>query len=112
MLFNVLCLFLIVAITLYLATQGMLSSLLALTTATFSSILAMALMEPLHGLMAGYRPAFARGATLLLVFLRLRPPPPHLESPRGPGHLIRTTEPASLATATMSTCFGPLARLR
>jgi hypothetical protein len=50
--------------------------------------------------------------TLLLILLRLRPPPPQLENPRGPGHLIRTTEPASLATATMATCFGPLARLR
>ncbi len=50
--------------------------------------------------------------TFLLTFLRLRPPPPLLENPRGPGHLLRTTEPASLATAAVATCFGPLARLR
>ena len=44
-------------------------ALLALATATFSSILAMALMEPLQGLIGSFRPNYTRGCTFLLVFL-------------------------------------------
>jgi hypothetical protein len=62
-------LLLIVLITLYLANQGMLSSLLAFATSTFASILAMALLEPAQGVIAGWRPVYARGATFLVLFL-------------------------------------------
>src|SRR6185369_11751111 len=72
MIFNVIVLVLIVLITLYLSTQGMLSSLLALATAMFSSILAMGLMEPLQGIIAGaWRGDYARGVTFLILFLVL-----------------------------------------
>ena len=43
--------------------------LLALITAIFASLLAMGLLEPLQGLMASWKPDYARGATLLLLFL-------------------------------------------
>ena len=69
MMFNLLVFVMIILITLYLATQGMLSALLALATATFSSILAMALMEPLQGLVGSWRPEYGRGVTLLVLFL-------------------------------------------
>ncbi len=69
MLFNVLVFLLIVLVTMYLATQGMVSSLIALATSIFSSILAMALLEPLQGIIGGFSPNYARGATLLLLFL-------------------------------------------
>src|SRR5438270_145266 len=52
----------------YLATQGMLSSLLTLATAIFSSILAMALMESMQGLIGKYQPSYARGTTFLVLF--------------------------------------------
>jgi hypothetical protein len=64
-----LVLVLIILITAYLANQGMLSSLLALATSLFASILAMALVEPFQGVLAGWRPAYARGATFLVLFL-------------------------------------------
>jgi hypothetical protein len=65
---SIIVVFLIVLITLYLANQGMLSSLLAFATSVFASILAMALLEPAQGILAG-RPAYARGATFLVLFL-------------------------------------------
>jgi hypothetical protein len=69
MLFNFLVLVLIVLITAYLANQGMLSALLALATAMFSSILAMGLLETGQGILGKYMPTYARGGTLLLLFL-------------------------------------------
>jgi hypothetical protein len=69
MIFNLLLLLFIVLITLYLTTQGLVSALLALITATFSSILAMGLMESLQGIIGGWRPDFARGITFLVLFL-------------------------------------------
>ncbi len=69
MMLNLIVLLLIVLTTLYLATQGLLSSLLALGTAIFSSILAMALMEVSQGIIAGWRPEYARGVTFLVLFL-------------------------------------------
>ncbi|HVT80154.1 MAG TPA: CvpA family protein, partial [Phycisphaerae bacterium] len=69
MIFNVLVFLLIAMITMYLATQGMVSSLIALATSTFSSILAMALTEPLSGVVGSFRPDYARGVTFLLLFL-------------------------------------------
>ncbi len=69
MLFNAIMLMFIVLITMFLSTQGLLTSLIALVTAIFSSILAMALMEPLQNILAGMYPDYARGITLLVVFL-------------------------------------------
>ncbi len=69
MLFNIMCLLLIVLIALYLATQGLLSAMLALVTATFSSILAMGLMEAFQGPLVGYSANSARGLTFLALFL-------------------------------------------
>jgi hypothetical protein len=69
MVLNVIVFLLIVLITLYLATQGMLSSLLALATSIFASLLAMALMEPLKGIIGSWRPEYARGMTFLLLYL-------------------------------------------
>ena len=66
---NVIVFLLLVLITLYLATQGMLSALLALATSIFASILAMALVEPLKGFIGGWRPDDARGITLLLLYV-------------------------------------------
>ncbi len=68
MLLNLIVTVLILLTTAYLANQGMLSSLLALATSIFSSILAMALLEPLQGLIGGWRPDYARGVTFLLLF--------------------------------------------
>ena len=68
MFLNLIVLILLVMIAGYLATQGMLSSLLALATSIFSSILAMALLEPVQGTIRGWRPDYARGVTFLLVF--------------------------------------------
>jgi hypothetical protein len=68
---NIVVVILILLITLYLANQGLLTSLLALATSIFASILAMALLEPLQGVLAGWRPAYARGATFLVLFLVL-----------------------------------------
>lgn len=69
MLLNAVVLLLIVLITSYLATQGMLSSIIALITAMFSSILAMALLDATEGLVASWKPDLARGVTLLALFL-------------------------------------------
>lgn len=69
MIFNLLVFLFIVLITLYLATQGMLSALLALVTATFSSLLAMALTEPLEFLVGKWKIEYQRGLTFLLLFL-------------------------------------------
>lgn len=69
MIFNVLIFLVIVLTTMYLATQGMVSSMIALVTAMFSSVLAMALMEPLQGIIGGFRPDYGRGVTFLLLFL-------------------------------------------
>ncbi|HEY4329585.1 MAG TPA: CvpA family protein [Phycisphaerae bacterium] len=69
MVLNLSVLVMVLLITLYLANQGMLSSLLALATATFSSILAMALLEPLQSLIGSFKPDYTRGCTFLLVFL-------------------------------------------
>jgi hypothetical protein len=67
--FTVIVALLIVMVALYLVTQGMLSALLALATSIFSSILAMALMEPLQSLIGSKWPDYARGLTFLLLFL-------------------------------------------
>jgi hypothetical protein len=69
MIFNLFVFLFIVLITLYLATQGMLSALLALVTATFSSLLAMALTEPLEFLVGKWKIEYQRGLTFLLLFL-------------------------------------------
>lgn len=69
MILNLLLLVLILLTTAYLANQGLLSSLLALATAIFSSVLAMALMEPAQGILGKYQPNYARGGTFLLLFL-------------------------------------------
>ena len=68
MFLDLIVLLLILMITGYLATQGMLSSLLALATSIFASILAMALLEPTQGIIRGWRPDYARGVTFLLLF--------------------------------------------
>jgi hypothetical protein len=68
MILNLLVLLLIVLLTLYLSAQGLLSATLALITATFASIFAMALFEPLQSLVGDYRPDYARGVTFLLLF--------------------------------------------
>ncbi len=68
MLFDVLVFLLVALITMYLATQGMVSSLIALATATFSSILAIGLTEPLQGIVGSFRPDYGRGVTFLLLF--------------------------------------------
>lgn len=68
---NLIVLVLILLITLYLATQGLLSATLAFITATFSSILAMGLTEPLQGIVSSWRPDYARGTTFLVLFLIL-----------------------------------------
>ncbi len=49
--------------------SGALSSILALIAAVFGSILAGALFESLQGVIAGYRPDYARGFTFLILFL-------------------------------------------
>jgi hypothetical protein len=69
MIFNVLIFLVIVLTTMYLATQGMVSAMIALATAIFASVLAMALTEPLQGIIGGFRPDYARGVTFLLLFL-------------------------------------------
>lgn len=69
MIFNLLVLLLIVLITLYMATQGLLSTLLALFTAAFSSILAMALTEPLEFIVGKMSIEYQRGLTFLALFL-------------------------------------------
>jgi hypothetical protein len=66
---NIIVFLLIVLITLYLATQGMLSALLALATSIFASILAMGLLEPLKGIIGSWRPDYARGITFLVLYL-------------------------------------------
>src|SRR5262245_58539845 len=68
MMLNILSILMIVLIMLYLSSQGFLSSILALVTSLFASVLAMALFEPLQGFVAGYRPDYARGVTMLLIF--------------------------------------------
>lgn len=68
MILNLLVLLLIVLLTLYLSTQGLLSATLALITAAFASIFAMALFEPLQSLVGDFRPDYARGVTFLLLF--------------------------------------------
>jgi hypothetical protein len=69
MIFNLLVALFIVLITLYMASQGLLTALLALITATFSSILAMALTEPLESLVGKVSIEYQRGLTFLLLFL-------------------------------------------
>lgn len=69
MILNLIVLVLIILITAYLANQGMLSSLLVLATATFSSVLAMGLMETAQGAIAKFKPEYARSAAFLLVFI-------------------------------------------
>src|SRR5271154_4434405 len=68
MIFNFVSLLLILLVAAYLGNQGVLSALLALITATFASILAAAYFEPLQGVLAGWRPDYARGLTFLLLF--------------------------------------------
>src|SRR5271170_2772845 len=68
MILNGVSLLLILLMAAYLGNQGVLSALLTLITATFASILAAAYFEPLQGLLAGWRPDYARGITFLLLF--------------------------------------------
>ncbi len=69
MLFNLIVIGLVLVMTSYLASQGTLTALLGLVAATFASLAAMAFYEPLVGLVAKYKPEYARGVTFLLVFL-------------------------------------------
>jgi len=69
MMLNAIVLLLLVLMTLYLSTQGMLSSLIALITSIFGSLLAMSLMEPLSFLVGKWRLDYAHGATLMLLFV-------------------------------------------
>src|SRR4051794_14881757 len=69
MMFNLLVFLAIVLLTLFMATQGMLSALLALITATFSSLLAMALTEPLEFLVGKISMEYQRGVTFLALFM-------------------------------------------
>src|SRR5690242_1543075 len=70
MIFNLLVFAVIMMLTLYLATQGMVSAFLALVTAIFSSLLAMALTEPLESATIGKLSVeYQRGVTFLALFL-------------------------------------------
>ncbi len=68
MILSLLVLLIIILLTLYLATQGALSAALELVAAAFASIAAMALFEPLQGIIAGWRPEYARGVTFLVLY--------------------------------------------
>jgi len=69
MIFNLLVFLVIVLLTLYMATQGMVSAIIALITATFSSLLAMALTESLESLVGKVSLEFQRGLTFLAIYL-------------------------------------------
>ncbi len=68
MLFNFLAFALVILVAAFLGNQGVLSAMLAFICATFASILAGSLFEPLEGIVAGYRPEYARGITFLALF--------------------------------------------
>jgi hypothetical protein len=71
MLFNFLMLLVILLLTAYFATQGLLSALLTFVTAAFASILALGLFEPMQGILEAYRPGFARGITFLVLYVAI-----------------------------------------
>src|SRR5437868_6015056 len=52
MIFNILVLLILVMVAAYLANQGTLSAILIFISASFASVLAGALFEPLHGVLA------------------------------------------------------------
>ena len=68
MILDCVSLVLILLIAGYLGNQGTFSALLALIGATFGSLFAAAMFEPLQGPIAGWRPDLARGITFLLLF--------------------------------------------
>jgi hypothetical protein len=69
MLLNFLSLALILLLAAYLGNQGVLSALLSFIAAAFGSILAGGLFEPLEGIIAGFKPEYARGFTFLILFM-------------------------------------------
>ena len=68
MLLNLLAIVLVLLLAAYLANLGVLSCMMTLISAAFATILAGALFEPLQGILAGWRPDYARGFTFLILF--------------------------------------------
>src|SRR5262245_61505358 len=69
MILNLLVLVLIIAVTAYFVTQGLLSTTLTLVTAIFSAIIAIGLFEPLQGMLMGFRPQVARAGAFMAIYI-------------------------------------------